>query len=40
MAPTLVHDSGDAWSVHYAGGVDHLTLKNVAALYASDYVFA
>lgn len=36
---TLVHDSGDAWSIHYTGGVDHITLHNVTNLSASDYIF-
>lgn len=36
---TLVHDAGDAWSIHYSGGVDHITLKDVASLSASDYIF-
>ncbi|HEX7857257.1 MAG TPA: carbohydrate-binding domain-containing protein [Sphingobium sp.] len=36
---TLVHDSGDAWSVHYTGGVDHITLTGVQSLSASDYAF-
>ncbi len=36
---TLVHDAGDAWSIHYSGGVDHITIKDVASLSASDYIF-
>lgn len=36
---TLVHDSGDAWSIHYAGGVDHITLQGVTSLTSSDYLF-
>lgn len=36
---TLVHDAGDAWSIHYSGGVDHIMLKDVASLSASDYIF-
>jgi hypothetical protein len=36
---TLVHDSGDAWSIHYTGGVDHFTLHGVQSLSTSDYAF-
>lgn len=36
---TLVHDSGDAWSIHYTGGVDHITLQGVTSLTSSDYLF-
>lgn len=36
---TLVHDNADAWSIHYAGGVDHITLDNVTSLSTSDYMF-
>ncbi|MDX3901228.1 MAG: carbohydrate-binding domain-containing protein [Sphingobium sp.] len=36
---TLVHDDADAWSIHYAGGVDHITLHNVTSLSSSDYLF-
>ncbi|HEX7820765.1 MAG TPA: carbohydrate-binding domain-containing protein [Sphingobium sp.] len=36
---SLVHDTGDNWSVHYTGGVDHITLNNVTTLGMGDYVF-
>lgn len=38
-AATLSHE-GDLWTVHHAGGEDHITLTGVTQLGAGDYVFA
>lgn len=36
---TLVHDSGDAWSIHYGASIDHIMLTGVQSLSAADYSF-
>lgn len=36
---TLTHDSGDNWTVHYAGGEDHLVLQGITSLSTADYHF-
>lgn len=36
---TLVHDGGSEWSIHYATGVDQLTLLGVSSLSSGDYTF-
>jgi len=35
----LVHDSGDNWSIHYQGNIDHFTLTGVQTLTTNDYTF-